>query len=82
MKKLAIASILVFVIGTVAAVLFVGDGVGTVVDAYTFYDAQSHMHYFFTVRITKKSLRTSEVTEAAYDAHGCGDVFNPAWELH
>lgn len=82
MKKLAIASILVFVIGTIAAVLFISDGIGTVVDAYTFYDSQNHTHYFFTVRVGKKSLRTFEVTEDAYNFHGCGYVFDPAWELH
>jgi hypothetical protein len=77
MKKLMLVSIAVFVVGTLVAVLAIGDGNGTIIDSFSFLKKDG-MHYFFTIR-TGKIRQTVEVAETVYNSHGYGDMFDFSW---
>lgn len=79
LTKLALTSTAIFAIGIIAVVLSLGDGVGTIIDTYNYSNERSGMHYYFVVRTSKTRIQTMEVTEAVYNSHGYGDIYNPSW---
>lgn len=45
LTKLALTSTAIFAIGIIAVVLSLGDGVGTIIDTYSYSNERSGMHY-------------------------------------
>lgn len=81
MRNLTIAAVLIFVIGTILALLFAGGGDGTIINTYSFLKRDGNMHYYFTVVIDRRR-QTVEVTKDVYNSYGYGDVYDPRWVKH
>lgn len=77
MKKLGLAAATVFLVGIILAALSINGNDRTVVDSYSRLNKDG-LHYYFVV-CTGKNRRSVEVTEAAYNSHGYGDMFDPSW---
>ncbi len=81
MRKLAIAAVLVFVIGTLLAVFTAGGNDGTVINTFSRLQRDGSMCYYFTARIDGRR-QTVEVTKDVYNSYGYGDAYDPKWVKH